>query len=60
MEEPKKRGRGKDKQINKSRNETKNIPKNFGKGIISFVEQNKDKLSLLIRQFGINYDDLTA
>jgi len=26
--------------ISKMRNETKNIPKNFGKGIISFVEKN--------------------
>jgi hypothetical protein len=29
-----------DKTITKIKNETKNIPKNFGKGIISFIEKN--------------------
>jgi hypothetical protein len=51
---------GKGKQINKSRNETKNIPKNFGKGIISFVEHSRAKLTPLVRRYGLSYDGLVA
>ena len=48
------RGKG----INKSRNETKNIPKNFGKGIISFIEKNQSKLRPLVASYGYNYGSL--
>lgn len=32
------------------KNETKNIPKNFGKGIISFIEKNERKMRSLLRR----------
>lgn len=43
------------KKINKSKNETKNIPKNFGKGIITFIEQNKSKLTSFLAKKGFDY-----
>lgn len=37
------------------KNETKNIPKNFGKGIISFIERNDAKVKGLLAKNGVNY-----
>jgi hypothetical protein len=37
------------------KNETKNIPKNFGKGIISFIERNEKKVRALLRQERVTY-----
>lgn len=39
------------------KNETKNIPKNFGKGIISFIERNDQKVKALLAKNGVNYHD---
>jgi hypothetical protein len=39
----------------KVKNETKNIPKNFGKGIISFIERNERKVRTLLRKEGVAY-----
>lgn len=37
------------------KNETKNIPKNFGKGIISFIERSENKLRKFLQQKNLNY-----
>lgn len=42
------------------KNETKNIPKNFGKGIISFIERNDQKVKSLLSKNGVNYHDFLA
>jgi hypothetical protein len=39
------------------KNETKNIPKNFGKGIISFIEKSESKLRKVLKQQGLNFAD---
>ena len=44
-----------EQKIKKGKNETKNIPKNFGKAIIIFVEKNKKKLKPLMEQSGVTY-----
>jgi hypothetical protein len=38
------------------KNETKNIPKNFGKGIISFIERNEACVNGLLRQEGVSLE----
>lgn len=38
------------------KNETKNIPKNFGKGIISFIERNETCVNELLEQEGVSLD----
>lgn len=38
------------KEERRLKNETKNIPKNFGKGIISFIEKNEKKMRALLLQ----------
>lgn len=40
------------------KNETKNIPKNFGKAIIIFIEKNEEVLLPITRKFGIEYKNL--
>lgn len=45
------------KKENKLVNDTKNIPKNFGKGIISFIERNEKKIRNILGRIGINYGD---
>lgn len=52
--------KGQGRQGCKSRNETKNIPKNFGKGIISFIERNRQKLEPLVEGYGLDYEQLVA
>lgn len=44
----------------KAKNETKNIPKNFGKGIISFIEKNEKKVRSLLRQEKATYSCFIA
>ncbi len=39
------------------KNETKNIPKNFGKGIITFIEKNDQSVRILLTKNGVNYHD---
>lgn len=41
-----------------SKNETKNIPKNYGKAIIIFIEKNREALEKIIVENGHNYDQL--
>ena len=38
------------------KNETKNIPKNFGKGIISFIERNETCVNELLEQEGVSLE----
>lgn len=38
------------------KNETKNIPKNFGKGIITFIEKHSKMLKKLVIGEGVNFD----
>lgn len=40
------------------KNETKNIPKNFGKAIIIFIEKNQPSLEATCHQYGISFLDL--
>ncbi|CAM5999318.1 unnamed protein product [Sphagnum balticum] len=47
-------GRGKRRLLSRMKNETKNIPKNFGKGIISFIEKNEWKIRPLLVRNGVN------
>lgn len=42
------------------KNETKNIPKNFGKGIITFIEKNERKIRALLRQERVTYSCFIA
>ena len=37
------------------KNETKNIPKNFGKGIITFIEKSENKLRKFLKQKNVNF-----
>ncbi len=43
----------------KIKNQTKNIPKNFGKGIISFIEKNPSKVKILADKYKFNSNDFT-
>ncbi len=47
-------GLSKRRLANRMRNETKNIPKNFGKGIISFIERNEGKIRPLLVRNRVN------
>ena len=40
------------------KNETKNIPKNYGKAIITFIEKNKTKVMQLLEGTSITYADI--
>ena len=40
-----------------SRNDSKNIPRNFGKAIIIFVEKNPDIVHDLLNQHGVDYNE---
>jgi hypothetical protein len=42
------------------KNETKNIPKNFGKGIISFIEKNERKIRPLLQRERIGFANFKA
>lgn len=35
-------------QIRRQKNDTKNIPKNFGKGIMNFIEKHEKKVKQLL------------
>jgi hypothetical protein len=39
------------------KNETKNIPKNYGKAIISFIEKYQDKVKYITRKNNVDYED---
>ena len=45
------------KKDNKLVNDTKNIPKNFGKGIINFIERNGEKIKELLMGSDVSYSD---
>lgn len=45
-------------EANKLKNETKNIPKNFGKGIITFIERGDAKIKQLAKRLGLNFPEL--
>jgi hypothetical protein len=40
------------------KNETKNIPKNYGKAIITFIEKNKTKVTKMLEGRNIGYADI--
>jgi hypothetical protein len=40
------------------KNETKNIPKNYGKAIITFIEKNKAKVSKMLEGLDFGYSDI--
>lgn len=46
------------KNSNKIKNETKNIPKNFGKAIIIFIEKNPELLNEILEMHGVNHQSL--
>jgi len=39
------------------RNDTKNIPKNFGKGIINFIQKNEKKMRAMVVFNGLTYSE---
>lgn len=42
------------------KNETKNIPKNYGKAIIIFIENNRKLIEDVLQKNGDNYDSLVS
>lgn len=42
------------------KNETKNIPKNYGKAIIIFIENNRKLIEDVLQRNGDNYDNLVS
>ena len=50
MEENESEGQG-----SRSKNETKNIPKNFGKAIITFIEKERKAIKGILDEYGICY-----
>lgn len=40
------------------KNETKNIPKNYGKAIIIFIQKNRNLLQDILNEHNVSYDVL--
>lgn len=40
-----------------SRNETKNIPKNYGKAIMGYIQRNKQRVSKILQKEGVDFND---
>lgn len=37
------------------RNDTKNIPKNYGKAILTFIKKNSSKIRLLLKKNNVDF-----
>lgn len=40
-----------------TKNETKNIPKNYGKAILGYIQKNRQRAKLLLQYLGLNADN---
>jgi hypothetical protein len=49
-----------DERIGIAKNETKNIPKTYGKAIITYIEKEREDFENVLKRLGIEYEDLIS